>query len=123
MPFAAAPPWRLLIAIALPLLLVWAVQTWELRPLHGPAPLRLKQAHALRSEAQEPPPALASAPLQQLPWRSAGGGAIWLDFPLPPPQRIEPQQLLISFRSEITVYIDGSLLAQLGAPKSWYLIA
>jgi len=112
MPPVAAPAWRLLFAIALPLCMVWALQRWELRPHAGPEPLRLEHARALFSEATEPPPALADAPALSLPWRSSRGGTLWLDIALPAPQRIEPQQLLIAFRPGLTIFLDGALLAR-----------
>ncbi len=102
--------WRLALALLLPLLAIWALQTWELRPVGAAALQSLDRAQWLASNASEPPPALAQAPVVELPWRQRGGSRVWLAIELPPPQP-EGEQLLIAFRPGLHAYLDGVLLA------------
>lgn len=117
MPKVTALPWRLLPALLLPLLAIWALQTWERRPQAGTAPQLLRSAKALASESALPPPQLTSAPPQSLPLRRARGAPLWLEFELPPPQP-ESQQLLLAFRPAMQVFLDGELLARSDAPNA-----
>lgn len=105
-----ALPWAWLLALLLPVLAIWGLQRWELRPIDGAALRSLDQARLLADEATEPPAALQQAPLQPLPWRQRRGGALWFAIELPPPGP-EGEQLQLAFRPGLRAYLDGVLLA------------
>lgn len=103
-------PGRWLIAVLLPLLAIWALQRWELRPVEGAALRTLDRAQVLHDEAMEPPAALDAAAVQSLPWRQRRGGATWFAVELPPPDPAG-EQLQLAFRPGLRAYLDGVLLA------------
>jgi len=139
MPLPPAPTpggrrfWRLALALALPWLAIWAVQTLALAPGPPGDVLRLTQARgmsdsALGAGAGAPPAVLATASQTRLPLRRSAdpdAGGYWLEFDLPPPDAIalaEPQLLALAYQPAIAVYLDGVLLARSGYDRDRFVL-